>query len=59
MFYSLGILIGIVLGLWIAWGIENISPQSYKNQIELVIEVCEHDLPRYKHCEITGVVKEK
>ena len=58
-FYIMGIMFGIVAGLLLAKGIEDVSTSSYKNQIKLAIEVCEHDLPRNQHCVIQGVVEKK
>lgn len=58
VFYILGIAIGVLIGLWIAWGIEKFSTDSSRNQIQKAIEVCESHLPRYQHCVIKGVVKE-
>ena len=58
-FYAMGIMIGIALGLILAKGIEDVDTRSYKNQVKMAIEVCEHDLPRYQHCVIQGVVEKK
>lgn len=56
--YTIGILIGIVVGILISWGIQDVSSTSYKNQIKMAIDICEANLPRYQTCVIKGVVKE-
>lgn len=52
-------LLGVGVGILLHVQSLKFDSNSPENQIKLAIEVCEHDLPRYKHCEITGVVKEK
>jgi len=54
-----GLFLGIIAGIWISIGFQDIMSDSYKNQIKKVIEVCEKDLPRNQHCVITGVVEKK
>lgn len=57
--FIFGNILGIIAGIWISIGFQDIMSDSYKNQIKKVIEVCEKDLPRNQHCVITGVVESK
>ena len=52
-----GLFLGIIAGIWISIGSQDVMSDSYKNQIKKAIEVCEKDLPRNQHCVITGVVE--
>jgi len=54
-----GLFLGIIAGIWISIGFQDVMSDSYKNQIKNVIEACEKDLPRNQHCVITGVVENK
>lgn len=57
--FTPGLLIGIIAGICISIWFQDFATNSYKNQIENAIEVCEKELPRNQHCVITGIVEKK